>query len=81
MARFEPTRRDDLRDLQILHMLEVERAGGTAVAARFGMTRSAVQGLAYRMNTAATREPCACVRPENRDGGMPARWWAKAGAP
>ena len=44
-------------------------------ASQIGVTRSTLLGAVRRVNLAANAAPCACTRPENRDGGMPHRWW------
>lgn len=69
------TRADDERVLEILFSADVH--GNAATRARFGMTNSAVQGLRGRTVRAAEAIPCACRLPENRDGGMAPRWWAR----
>jgi len=71
------TRADDERVLHILHVLEVQGAG--VARARFGLTNSAVQGMRHRFLRRDAVGGCACDRPENRDGGMPADWWRRAG--
>lgn len=73
-------------DAEILEVLDiVERQGQTmAEAGRvLGMTRSGVAGLLKRVrDDLAESEAAPVLRgqvpaywPENRDGGMPARWW------
>jgi hypothetical protein len=67
-------------DTDILRALDMhERQGLTAagVGRRMGRSRSAVLGMIHRINKDADRVACTCKRPENRDGGMPALWWAK----
>lgn len=66
------------RDEALLDMLHVQATEGTAVArARFGMTNSQVQGKLHTTVRASDAIPCLCDKPENRDGGMPPRWWAR----
>jgi transposase len=77
MAGPTKTRRDDIRDLEILHKAEVDGLVYAQIGQRYGMTRSAVGGLIKRFRDAADDVPCRCRKLENRDGGMPARWWAK----
>ena len=76
---------DTRSDADILAVLERRAAGETcaAIAARSGVSRSAIVGLVYRVNldadlTESTPPPAGQSRPvklENCDGGMPARWW------
>ena len=64
-----------LNDAEMLDVLERHAQGQSAaqVGRAYGLTRNAVLGLLLR-----SRAPDVCVKPENRDGGMPADWW-KAG--
>jgi hypothetical protein len=73
MSARVPRREDDLRTLEILQVIEV--AGTGAAMAGFGLSNSAVQGMRGRMLSPKAVGPCACTKPENRDGGMPAGWW------
>lgn len=68
------TRDDDLRVLKILDQADHGDASGARE--RFGLTNGTLQGLRNRTVYAAGRIPCECAKPENRDGGMPRRWWA-----
>ncbi|WP_146592222.1 hypothetical protein [Puniceibacterium confluentis] len=72
-----PGRADDLRNLEILHLLNVEQQSSGAVAKRMGLSRNAVLGVQFRTSEQCAKHPCACRRKANRDGGMPARWWAR----
>ena len=66
-------------------MLEIldrhERLGLTLeiAGAPFRMTRSAVSGVVsrVRIDTNASDRVQLAVKPENRDGGMPEKWWTK----
>lgn len=71
-------RRDDERILRILHLLDVARAGPDFVGHEYDLTRGQIAGMRNRTTGAAAiaRHPCECKRPENMDGGMPAKWWA-----
>lgn len=71
-------RRDDERILMILHLLDVERAGPDAVGRESGKSRGQIAGMRNRATGAAAiaRHPCECKKRENKDGGMPAKWWA-----
>lgn len=62
----------DLADRQGLRGAELRRR--MAEITRNSWSNGRVQGLLSRLRLEP--EPCACARPENRDGGMPARWWA-----
>lgn len=61
-----------LNDAELLDVLDRYARGHrtTSIARAYGMSRNAVLGLMMR-----TRAPCACVKPENQDGGMPEGWW------
>lgn len=78
MNRLNPDRAKDERDLEMLHLLDVARKGPDFVGARFGVTRGQIAGLRNRTtgSKARTEHRCLCEKPENKDGGMPARWWA-----
>lgn len=77
-------------DLQVLEMLHLREAGETnaAIGKRFGMTVSAVAGVLHRVRegeraheASCSRRgmpPCVCTKAENRNGGMPPRWWVEA---
>ena len=75
------TRADDLRLLEALDLRE--RLGMTFadVAMRmprrdgYRMSRGGVIGILSRVVRAHEAIPCNCVKPDNRDGGMPERWW------
>lgn len=68
-------------DSEILEALDLHERQGLsfdAVAQRMGRSRGAVAGIVGRVSGAADAEPDLAVKPANRDGGMPARWWATA---
>lgn len=67
--------RTDREMLETLDLHERQGLSAAQVAARVGRSRSAVLGLVKRINDAADAVPDRALRPENRDGGMPARWW------
>lgn len=74
--------RSALTDMQLLEILDLmDRHGMTAlqVAPRYGKTRNAIIGLRHRILTdlEASEVGAAAMKPENRDGGMPADWWRK----
>ncbi len=66
-------------DEQILDVMDRhERCGEstTAIAMSYGKTRNTTLGLIFRVRKAqAGHNDDKVVKPENRDGGMPARWW------
>jgi transposase len=69
---------DHRTDREVLETMDLHERQGLSmaqVAPRVGRSRSAVCGLVKRINDAADAVPDLAVRPENRDGGMPARWW------
>lgn len=80
MAARNFTRADDLVVLELLDAHQRVGLRGAKLRAHMaGITRSAwangrLQGALSRNRVEA--EPCACAKPENMDGGMPARWWA-----
>jgi hypothetical protein len=66
-------------DDRILVALDLQAQGLSAslIAARLGVTRSAVLGILHRVRVETDAVPCACVKPENKDGGMQAGWWRR----
>jgi hypothetical protein len=70
--------RRDWTDREILEVMDLtERQGLSAavVAVRMRCSRSAILGLRFRVNSDSDKVADVAKRPENRDGGMPARWW------
>lgn len=68
---WEPSREDDEHILAILDAADHE---STAKAMkRFGVTNNSVQS--YRKRYVRVDTACACVKPENRDGGQERGWW------
>jgi hypothetical protein len=70
--------RRDWTDLEVLEVMDLtERQGLSAavVAVRMRCSRSAILGLRFRVNSDSDKVADVATRPENRDGGMPARWW------
>jgi hypothetical protein len=65
----------DREVLEILDLTERQGLSAAVVAVRMRCTRSAILGLRYRINAASNEVEDVAKRPENRDGGMPARWW------
>ena len=65
----------DLELLEALYMRDVEHKTFTPIAKRFKKSRAAMIGALYRINDDLARHPCEATKPENRDGGMPDRWW------
>ena len=65
----------DREVLEILDLTERQGLTATVVAVRMRCSRSAILGLRYRVNFATDKVVDKAKRPENRDGGMPARWW------
>lgn len=66
-------------------MLEIldksERVGltGAKIAEGLGVSRSSILGILFRVNrdTDLAERGSIVTKPENRDGGMPVRWWAR----
>lgn len=73
----------DEQILHGLHMIEVRgmscARAAAEISAQFGIdaTKNSMIGVTNRVNTAANREGCLCMKPENRDGGMPPAWWVR----
>jgi len=68
-----PDRARDNRDLMALHLVESEQFSCTDAGKKLGITKSAVIGMRWRVNTQEVND--LCVKPENQDGGMPNLWW------
>lgn len=68
--------RRDWDDREILDVLDRFKSGQSyqVIADRYAVTRNSIAGMVNRFK-AMNPEPCACVKPENRDGGMPFGWW------
>lgn len=70
-------------DAQLLAALDLTECGmSRAEAARLlsiahdrPFTRMSVTGAIDRVRKETDAVPCFCIKPENRDGGMPANWW------
>ncbi|WP_136441611.1 hypothetical protein [Pacificoceanicola onchidii] len=72
----EQTRKDDEFDLEVMARLDVDLASPAQVGRGMGLTKGQVSGIKHRMIEASKVCPDAAIKPENQDGGMPARWWA-----
>lgn len=70
---YTATREEDLYVLNILDMYD--RYSSPKIAKKLGMTKNTVLGKIYRVRK--VEQPCRCIKPENKDGGMPNRWWEK----
>lgn len=71
-------------DQQMLEILDKrERLGmtGAKIAEGLGVSRSSILGLLFRLNreTDLAEAGSVVTKLENRDGGMPVRWWARRG--
>ena len=73
MPQTTQRREDDERILAILCVMESEST--KAARERFGLSNGAVQSYRARYLKPVDATPCACTKPENRDGGMIRRWW------
>jgi hypothetical protein len=65
----------DREVLEILDLTERQGLSAAVVAVRMRCTRSAILGLRYPINAASNKVEDVAKRPENRDGGISARWW------
>jgi transcriptional regulator len=70
------TRDEDIQVLEILYLRECCGWTAASVAHELGTTRNADIGHTNRIRTEHEQVACTCVKPENKDGGMPERWWA-----
>lgn len=70
-------RERDMRDLDIMHRAQSAGESYAAIGKRYKLTRAAIGGIIKRIRDASDDVPCRCRKPENRDGGMPPRWWAE----
>lgn len=70
-------RGSDWTDGEILVALDLSADGcpASVIGKRLGRSRGSVIGMRSRVRAEADAVPCRSVRPENRDGGMPAGWW------
>lgn len=66
----------DRQMLDALDLMERQGLSGAEVAVRVGRSRAAVLGMVKRIRDDLAAVPDLTVKPENRDGAMPARWWA-----
>ncbi|MEI4485616.1 hypothetical protein V8J36_05395 [Frigidibacter sp. MR17.14] len=66
-----------MTDEDLLGVLALWDAGftGQEIGQRIGRSRNAVLGALHRIRH--DERPCHCLKPENRDGGMPAGWWKR----
>lgn len=65
----------DREVLEILDMNQRQGLSAAVIAVRFRCSRASICGLLYRVNKDADAVADVAVKPANRDGGMPARWW------
>jgi len=85
MASTTPSREDDIVILELLDARDNAGLRGVALrdygerATGVRLNNAQVQGLRGRIRKTYVDPAyaCFCARPENRDGGMPERWWAQ----
>lgn len=70
------TRYDDEEVLHLLHLRDHDGLTAAQAAKATGRSRSSVLGIEKRVRDQCQRHFDLCTKPENQDGGMPARWWA-----
>ena len=80
MAAPKTTQQGQSSDLELLDILDMtDRLGvsATDVGRFFGRGRNAILGLIHRIHVDERKFDAAQIatKPENRNGGMPARWW------
>jgi hypothetical protein len=63
--------------LAALALQDVDGLSAQEIGTRLGATRNAVLGMFKRVRDDDAKVPDQCLRPENCDGGMPARWWSR----
>ncbi|GGG77680.1 hypothetical protein GCM10011415_28240 [Salipiger pallidus] len=73
MPARKATRSDDGHILQMLHLRDHEGMTAYAIGKRCGTSRGGVAGRFKRIRD--DEQPCACIKPENKDGALPPRWW------
>lgn len=72
-------------DEEILHALDLRASGlgATLIARKMSretrerITKGQIIGILNRVDKDDQKHPCACVKPENKTGGMPEKWWAR----
>lgn len=69
-----PARQADEALLNVLDAIYVRGLSGTALREATGLSKGALAGIRSRYRDSDL--PCECVKAENKDGGMPSRWWA-----
>lgn len=74
-ARHDADAWTDERLLRALHPCDHERMTMAAIGQALGVSRSSVCGALKRIRD--DEQPCACVKPQNRDGGMRPLWWKR----
>ncbi|MBN9674624.1 hypothetical protein [Salipiger bermudensis] len=89
MASTVPSRADDEGLLHLLDLRDEHGMTFSEISERTGRTRSSIAGAFKRFRDGDTKfvqkcadrglPYCACQKPENRDGGMPVRWWRRLG--
>lgn len=71
---------DGISDQQVLTMLDLrdyEHFTAAQIGHRVARTRMSVIGAMHRVKADDSKQECLCVKPENKDGGMPRKWWRK----
>lgn len=63
--------------LDILDRVERQGQAGSVAGARYGKTRSAISGMVFRVWRDIAEIADTATKPENMNGGVGPRWWAK----
>ncbi|MCJ8139588.1 hypothetical protein [Falsirhodobacter halotolerans] len=66
-----------MTDTQILHALHLRDHEGltfSKIGEALGVSRASISGAFRRVDR--EQLACRCVKAQNKDGGMPALWWA-----
>ena len=70
------SRESDEQILSFLHMRHTLGMDFSEIGRAHGVTKNTAIGAVNRVDNASNAVLCWCRKPENKDGGMPAEWWA-----
>lgn len=76
MSAPAPSRADDIRLLTLLDRIDNDDLTFKAAGSISGQSKAAVSGAVRRVRIdLESAGECLCSKPENKDGGLPRRWW------